>query len=196
MTQLVSRRLLFRPLEPSDWEEWRDLKRQNVDWLRRWHPSPDASAADPVVDRGAFALRCQRVEELRTRDMSYMFGLFVDGRLVGEAGINFVQRGPFQNGFLSGWVDEDIAGTGLITESCARLMQYGFEELGLHRLEGATGTDNVPGNRVCQKLGMRFEGVSVGYFETDGRYMDHNRYAITSDEWATRREELLDQFVR
>jgi ribosomal-protein-alanine N-acetyltransferase len=44
---------------------------------------------------------------------------------------------------------------------------------------------------VVDKLGLREEGVAVGFLEIDGRWEDHVRYAITSEEWQERRSELL-----
>ncbi len=39
------------------------------------------------------------------------------------------------------------------------LLQYGYEELNLNRLQIRIGTGNVPSNRVAEKLGFKHEGI-------------------------------------
>ena len=45
--------------------------------------------------------------------------------------------------------------------------------------------------RVVEKLGLRMEGIAERFLEIDGVWEDHARFAITTEEWATRRGELL-----
>jgi ribosomal-protein-alanine N-acetyltransferase len=48
---------------------------------------------------------------------------------------------------------------------------------------------------VVEKLNIRDEGIAVRYLEINGRWEDHIRYAITSEEWAERREALLAEWI-
>jgi ribosomal-protein-alanine N-acetyltransferase len=41
-----------------------------------------------------------------------------------------------------------------------------------------------------EKLGIRDEGIALRYLEIDGAWEDHVRYAITTEEWTERRDEL------
>jgi tetratricopeptide (TPR) repeat protein len=45
------------------------------------------------------------------------------------------------------------------------------------------------------RLGMREEGTSDRFLQIRGVWEDHVRYAITTEEWATRRDELEDAFL-
>ncbi|HLU62245.1 MAG TPA: GNAT family N-acetyltransferase [Gammaproteobacteria bacterium] len=47
-------------------------------------------------------------------------------------------------------------GLGLATELASCLIRYGFEQLGLERITGATSRANVSSQRVMEKAGMRF----------------------------------------
>jgi ribosomal-protein-alanine N-acetyltransferase len=48
---------------------------------------------------------------------------------------------------------------------------------------------------VVEKLELREEGVALRYLEIDGRWEDHVRYAITSEEWTQRSAELTDRWI-
>jgi [ribosomal protein S5]-alanine N-acetyltransferase len=42
---------------------------------------------------------------------------------------------------------------------------------------------------------LREEGVAERYLEINGGWEDHVRYAITSEEWAQRGEQLAKEWV-
>jgi ribosomal-protein-alanine N-acetyltransferase len=48
---------------------------------------------------------------------------------------------------------------------------------------------------VVEKLELREEGVALRYLEIDGRWEDHVRYAITSEEWVVRSGELIQRWI-
>jgi ribosomal-protein-alanine N-acetyltransferase len=43
---------------------------------------------------------------------------------------------------------------------------------------------------VTEKLRLRDEGTALGFLEINGQWEDHVRYAMTSEEWALRADEL------
>ena len=46
---------------------------------------------------------------------------------------------------------------GLATEAAVAMLRYGFEELGLERIEASTDAANLASIRVMEKAGMKFE---------------------------------------
>ena len=105
------------------------------------------------------------------------------GQLAGEITLSSIQRGPFQQAYIGYWVDEELAGKGFAGEAVVIVLRYTFEELGLHRVEIAIVPRNSPSRRVVEKLGLREEGIALGFLEIDGKWEDHVRYAITTEEW-------------
>ena len=65
----------------------------------------------------------------------YGFGIFFEGRFVGEITLSSIQRGPLQSAFVGYWIDEAVAGLGLMPESVVTVLQYAFDTLRLHRVE-------------------------------------------------------------
>lgn len=125
----------------------------------------------------------------------YGFGIFVEGRFAGEINLNGVQRGAFQNAYVGYWIDEARAGNGYTPEAAVVAFRFAFEDLDLHRLQIAVIPRNTASRRVATKLDLRDEGTAVRYLEIDGTWEDHVRYAITSEDWADRREGYLKQWI-
>ncbi|MDQ4132379.1 MAG: GNAT family N-acetyltransferase [Actinomycetota bacterium] len=192
---LKGRRVTLRPLVTTDFDQWRDVRRRNKAWLLKWEPRPSSDQLDDTTDRSAFAARCGAREREWQLGSGYGFGIFIGDRLAGEINLSGVQRGPFQNAYVGYWIDEAQAGQGLVPESLTVLARFAFEDVGLHRLQVAIIPRNAASRRVVEKLGLRDEGVAVRYLAINGVWEDHIRYAITAEEWAERREELLKAWV-
>ena len=194
-TEQRGRRVVLRPLVAADFEAWRDVRQRNVDWLTKWEPRPPEGYPSDSVDRVAFSARCGAREREWQLGTGYGFGIFVDGRVAGEMNLSGVQRGPFQNAYVGYWIDQGHAGRGYIPESLVVAARFAFEDVGLHRLQVAIIPRNRPSRRVVEKLGLREEGLAVRYLCINGTWEDHLRFAITAEEWADRRDELLGAWV-
>ncbi len=189
--RLVGDRVLLRPLRARDFPAWREVRVASRDWLEPWEPLAEPGAPDPASDVEVFRARCAAWDRQRQFDAAYGFGLFLtDDRFIGEVSLGSVQRGPFQSASIGYWVDHRFAGNGYVPEGVGLILDYGFDELRLHRLEAAIVPRNSSSRRVAEKLGLREEGTSLGYLQIAGTYEDHVRYAITAEEWAARRPSL------
>jgi ribosomal-protein-alanine N-acetyltransferase len=193
--RLSGRRILLRPLAPSDWPAWREVRIHNDAWLTPWEPRRNPSLPDPTRDRTAFEARCNARDRERSADHAYPFGIFVDQQLAGEINLNNVTRGALQNATVGYWIDQRRAGHGFVAEGLVVLTRFAFEELQLHRLEVCIVPRNTNSRRVVDKLELRCEGVAERYLEINGTWEDHMRFAVTSEEWWVRRDELLGTWV-
>lgn len=187
---LVGRRLVMRPLVADDFGQWREVRTVNEEWLTKWEPARISGQPDVVKNRQAFASRCAARQRERQLGTGYGFGVFVEGRLAGEMNVSAIQRGPFQNAYVGYWIDQRLAGQEYTPEALVVAMRFAFEQLRLHRLQIAIIPRNKPSRRVVEKLGLRLEGMAERYLEINGTWEDHLRYAITSEDWEERKEEL------
>lgn len=189
--ELRTNRLVLRPLTSADFDAWSEVRRRCATWLTVWEPQRVEGAPDPSRDRQAFAARCSARERERQLGTGYAYGMFFRSRFVGEINVSNAQRGPFMSAQIGYWVDEQYAGIGLVPEGLVAVMGDVFDRIGLHRIEIAIIPRNTRSIRVVEKLGIRFEGVAERYLEINGAWEDHARFAITAEEWAERRAELL-----
>jgi [ribosomal protein S5]-alanine N-acetyltransferase len=195
-SSLSGPRVMLRALHAGDYDAWREIRLRCRDWLEPWEPLPEPGSPDPVTDVDAFRARCGAWERQRQFDTAYGFGLFLhDGLLLGEVSLGSVLRGPFQSSFIGYWVDEKQAGNGYVPEGVALVIRYGFDTLGLHRMEAAIVPRNDKSRRVAEKLGLRDEGTARHFLQIRGVWEDHVRYAITGEDWKRRRSDLERAFL-
>ncbi len=193
--ELAGWRVRLRTLTESDYPAWFEVRDRCRAWLTPWEPRPHGAPFAPE-DARSFATRCLMRERERQLGTGFGFGIFLEQRLAGEITLSSIQRGPFQSGGIGYWVDRDLAGQGLVPEAMVVLLRFAFESIDLHRVDVSIIPRNRASRRVAEKLGLRCEGVTVGYLEIDGRWEDHVRYGMTAEEWQVRRDELVATWLK
>lgn len=187
---LHTARLLLRPLVSDDYEQFAEVRHRCRDWLEKWEPRRPAGTIDPARDPVSFAARCSARDRERQLGTAFAFGIFADGRFVGEVNVNNVLRGAFMSAHVGYWIDESVAGRGYVPEGVVGVFAHMFDEVGLHRLQIAIIPRNAASLRVVEKLGIRPEGLAVRYLQINGRWEDHLRFGMTVEDWEQRRDEL------
>ena len=80
-------------------------------------------------------------------------------------------------------IDPAHWGHGFATEAARRLLAFGFDDLGLNRIEATGHPDNPASIRVLRKLGMRREGYLRQHLRVRDRWLDGLLYAMLADEF-------------
>jgi ribosomal-protein-alanine N-acetyltransferase len=110
--------------------------------------------------------------------------VYFDEALVGRVSLDNVVRGAWQNATLGYFVDQEHNGKGIATEAVRLSAAYAFKEASLHRIQAGVMPRNARSIRVLEKVGFRFEGVSLRYLQINGVWEDHNMYALTLEDWS------------
>ena len=106
-----------------------------------------------------------------------------DGALVGAIQISQIARGLFQSAYLGFWIGAPYARQGLMYEALGLTLHFAFRQLRLHRLEANVQPTNVASLALVRRLGFRREGYSPRYLKIGGRWRDHERWALLTEEW-------------
>lgn len=108
-------------------------------------------------------------------------------RVIGDL---FVTHEP-PDTYSVGWnFNADFGGAGYATEAARALFSYLFDQKGGRRLFAFVEDDNVASQRLCERLGMRREGLFLEFIsfvnDEQGRPIYENtlQYAILRREWA------------
>ena len=73
-----------------------------------------------------------------------------------------------------------------MAEALEALLEFGFQELHMNRIEAQHEVDNPASGRVMAKVGMQPEGILRSRLFNKGRYVDVALYAILRGEWQAR----------
>ncbi len=177
---LITERLILRPFVPDDAfdvERFAGMREIADTTLSIPHPYPHGAAAawilthSPAWENGSTATFA--VVETKT------------GRLVGVTSL-MINR-EHRRAELGYWIALDRWNQGYATESNQRLVDFGFEVLGLHRIEARHFLRNPASGRVMQKLGMRPEGVERDWAVKGDGYESLAVYSILETEWRANR---------
>ena len=171
----------LHPLRRRDAGEWSRLRLANEDWLSRWEPSNGLPWADRHTPAAYRAMR--RVVAGRARQgTSLPFALRVEGRLAGQVTLDNIVRGALRSGYLGYWIDRSVAGRGMASLAVALVCDHAFSAVGLHRVEADIRPENLPSQRLVERLGFRQEGLLRRYLDIDGDWRDHVSYALLAED--------------
>lgn len=108
------------------------------------------------------------------------------GELAGVINISEIVRGSFCSGYLGYYAFVPHNGRGYMKRGLCAVLSEAFGRHRLHRLEANIQPDNEASRCLVQRLGFRLEGFSRRYLKVAGRWRDHERWAITAEEWGAR----------
>jgi RimJ/RimL family protein N-acetyltransferase len=108
------------------------------------------------------------------------FAITVNGEVAGSIGMRTNDSGT---GHIGYWCAPGARGRGTVTRALRVLCRYGFDELGLERLELVTDPDNRASQRVAEKVGFQREGVLRSHLRhPDGRRRDSVMFSLLPGE--------------
>lgn len=133
---------------------------------------------------------CKQVAINRSQnDAFWAVCLKENNKLIGN--IYFQQQEPKE--FLTweiGYVfNPEYYGKGYATEACKRILRYGFEQKGVHRIIGMCNPENTSSWRLMERLLMRREGYfkKSAFFKisNEGKpiWQDAYQYSILDEEF-------------
>jgi [ribosomal protein S5]-alanine N-acetyltransferase len=109
-----------------------------------------------------------------------------DHAILGFFNLSQIARGLLQSAYLGYAVGKPYAGQGYMRDGIGLVLRHAFTDLRLHRVEANIQPGNRASIALAQGAGFRREGFSPRYLKIGGRWRDHERWAILSDEWRER----------
>ena len=103
------------------------------------------------------------------------------GKIVGVVGFRKISR-ELKKGEIGYWISSDHQGNGIVTKSCKRLIQYAFNEMGIENVEILIASGNTVSRKICERLGLKLEGVVKNAENLHGILVDHVVYGISKTE--------------
>lgn len=171
------RRVYLRRPALRDCDEFLALNRASTRLYR--------GLASPMKSRRVFAAYVARSSR-----PDYV-GLLVcrrdDDAIIGTANLSQIVRGGLQSAYLGYQVFAPYAGQRYMSDAMPLVLRFVFLMLKLHRVEANIQPANAASIALVRRCGFRREGYSPRYLKIAGRWRDHERWALLSEDWKKRR---------
>jgi RimJ/RimL family protein N-acetyltransferase len=94
------------------------------------------------------------------------------------------------------WYGKKFQGTGLNKACKFELLQYGFEQIGLRRIQFSADLENIKSQKAIEKLGATKEGVfRNNYIDPLGNSKTDIYYSIIREDWANIKETIFTEYI-
>lgn len=172
--------IYIRQLELSDAEDLLKLEVENRDFFQLYAPLKDEKfyTLDGQVERiKNWVIQAEQ-------DSVYAFGIFLTDskQLIGNVTLSEVARGNYQSCWIGYSLDRKQNGKGYMTKAVKLVVDYGFNDLKLHRIEAGVMPHNIPSMKVLEKAGFHKEGIAIENVKINGKWENHQTLAIVNKE--------------
>lgn len=169
MNRLTTDRLLLRDFTADDVEAVHAYAADpEVCRFVEWGPNTEHETRQFVTEMTGAASQPDRT--------SFTWAITTGGAVVGACSIS-VTSAVHRRGELGYVLARAYWGLGYATEAASAVLDFGRDELGLHRVEATCRPGNVGSQRVLRKLGMQQEGVLRSHMLIRGSREDSLLYA-------------------
>lgn len=177
-----TKRLTIRFLTSKDYEAWVDAYSCQREVQNDWD---ETNWEKKYLTRAEFQKILLSQKQHRDFDKSYVFGIFRndDGALIGHLSLNDISRAHFQNAYLGYRIFNHHWGFGYAKEAVKAVLEIGFKNLRLHRIEAGIHPKNTPSIRVAEAVKLKKEGLSPKRLFYHGKWIDLLIYAATTENF-------------
>ncbi|MFO0962225.1 MAG: GNAT family protein [Phycisphaerales bacterium] len=175
----VGERILLRRGNPDDRREYCAMLRRAQKHLLPWMPRRPGKR----MDGPATIFRRLLEEAPESGRCRFLICAREDGRMLGSCSFGGASPWPSLACHVGYWISQEEQGKGYVREAIAALVEYLFHERKLHRVAANIMPHNARSKGVVRALGFRREGVMRGLICIDGRWRDHECWAVLSSDW-------------
>lgn len=172
--------LLARPYRAEDAPALHAAVRESTDSLSRWldwcHAAYALADAEQWID--VCASGWQSGEQ-------YAFAVFeaATARFVGAVGISQRHR-RYNFAGIGYWTRESARGRAIVARVAPHVAAFGFDRVGLGRIEILAAVDNLASRRTAERIGARFEGVQRRRLRAGSATFDAATYSLIPADMA------------
>ena len=124
----------------------------------------------------------QEAQDFVQKNNAFRGGIYWNGDLVGTIG--FHSYSPADRiASIGYWISKDMTGKGIVTKSVQRMLQHGFDDLMLHRIELRAATTNEKSWNIAERTGFTREGCIRECSVVNGKILSHYVYGILRTEF-------------
>lgn len=117
------------------------------------------------------------------RDDRFDATIVADDVPCGTIGLLGIDRKNSKAEYYIAMGEVQLKGKGISTEASRLILKYAFRELGLNKVYLYTETENIPMQRLAEKVGFEKEGCVIDDIISHGKYVDRFIYGICKKDY-------------
>jgi ribosomal-protein-serine acetyltransferase len=110
------------------------------------------------------------------------FVVLYNGEVAGDISLKEINW-SIKSAEIGYWLGSAYTGKGIMTRAVRSMLDYAFNDLGLHKVEIWAAEENVKSRRVPERLGFVQEGTRRDDELIGGKYITMVIYGLLEDEW-------------
>lgn len=173
--QLVAGEMALREILPSDAADWhRYLSDPRVN---EFTSAPEMAVPDVEGLVAMFATNFLGKTQIR-----WALTVPESPKMIGDCGYNtfFARDGRAEIGYN---LAPEYWRRGIMTNALSAVIDYGFSNLGLNKIEATVGVNNARSSGLLRKLGFHLEGTLRDYRNRRGVFGDSLFFGLLRREW-------------
>lgn len=126
------------------------------------------------------------IKGLATYNRTFVIFQLIDkatGKIMGECGYHTWVPQHSRAEIFYKLTDDVDKKKGFMTEALVAVIGYGFNQMGLHRIEALTALYNNASLRLIEKFGFKKEGVLREHYNVDGKMEDSVMFSLLKHEY-------------
>ncbi len=165
----------------------RPIRRSDTALFTKWLNDPEVieslAVYTPVTEM-AFEKDLEEISTVKAASEAwFMIEMLAGGRTIGSTRFKNIDHKNQSAEFSIVIGETEHWGRGFGAEAVKLLVNYGFEQLNLHRISSEVFSFNERSLRMHKKLGFREEGRQREAWFKNGRFHDWVLFGILRDDW-------------
>jgi RimJ/RimL family protein N-acetyltransferase len=168
----------------------RPLKRSDITSFLKWFNDPEVTQYLSFYLPMTEMAEEKWIEDAASRIQAGTSAFFVieaiegdSSQPIGNTGLHGINLKDHTATFGIAIGEKDYWGNGYGTEATQLILDYGFQQLNLHRISSSAFAFNERSIRLHKKVGFMEEGRQREAIFKNGRFHDHVMFGILRDEW-------------
>ncbi|QQE78331.1 GNAT family N-acetyltransferase [Alicyclobacillus sp. SO9] len=107
--------------------------------------------------------------------------IWYDNQLIGSIGLHISKAN--RSASIGYWISKEYEAKGIMTKCCKAMIDYGFRELDLNRIEIRAIKENIRSRAIPERLGFKLEGTLRQDVQLYDAMADTIVYGLLAQEW-------------
>lgn len=185
LTYRIDEEVSLRLFKEDDAEEFYKLTIESKPYLKEWLGWLDNIKS---LEDSANNIKSRIKALVENGGYPKSFAIIYKGEIAGTIGFNDLNE-INRTGVVGYWLGEKFQGKGIMTKAFRALIEYGFTELKLNRIEVSVAINNQKSRALPERFGFTKEGELRQAEWLYDHFVDHTIYGLLAEEWNRKGQE-------